>query len=81
MYVDKTLSSIKVVQTLSRLNRSHPDKHDVFVLDFLNDTDTIRDARFQISIARRFCPRRPIPTSSTTCRPISTTSRSIHRNR
>ena len=44
MYVDKTLSSIKAVQTLSRLNRAHPDKHDVFVLDFLNDTDTIRDA-------------------------------------
>ena len=44
MYVDKTLSSIKAVQTLSRLNRAHPDKHDVFVLDFLNDTDTIHDA-------------------------------------
>ena len=44
MYVDKTLSSIKAVQTLSRLNRAHPDKHDVFVLDFLNDTDIIRDA-------------------------------------
>ncbi len=44
MYVDKTLSSIKAVQTLSRLNRAHPDKHDVFVLDFLNDIDTIRDA-------------------------------------
>ena len=44
MYVDKTLSSIKAVQALSRLNRAHPDKHDVFVLDFLNDTDTIRDA-------------------------------------
>ena len=44
MYVDKTLSSIKAVQTLSRLNRAHPKKHDVFVLDFLNDADTIRDA-------------------------------------
>ena len=44
MYVDKKLSSIKAVQTLSRLNRSHPKKHDVFVLDFENDTDTIRDA-------------------------------------
>ena len=44
MYVDKTLSDIKAVQTLSRLNRAHPKKHDVFVLDFLNDTDTIRDA-------------------------------------
>ena len=44
MYVDKTLSGIKAVQTLSRLNRSHPKKHDVFVLDFLNDTNIIRDA-------------------------------------
>ncbi len=44
MYVDKTLSDIKAVQTLSRLNRAHPKKHDVFVLDFLNDADTIRDA-------------------------------------
>ena len=43
MYVDKTLSGIKAVQTLSRLNRAHPKKHDVFVLDFLNDADTIRD--------------------------------------
>ena len=32
MYVDKTLSGIKAVQTLSRLNRAHPKKHDVFVL-------------------------------------------------
>ena len=42
MYVDKTLSGIKAVQTLSRLNRAHPKKHDVFVLDFLNDTDIIQ---------------------------------------
>ena len=44
MYVDKPLSSIKAVQTLSRLNRAHPQKHDVFVLDFMNDTDTIQEA-------------------------------------
>ena len=42
MYVDKTLSGIKAVQTLSRLNRAHPKKHDVFVLDFLNDSETIQ---------------------------------------
>ena len=41
MYVDKTLSGIKAVQTLSRLNRAHPQKHDTFVLDFMNDADTI----------------------------------------
>lgn len=44
MYVDKTLNGIKAVQTLSRLNRAHPKKHDVFVLDFMNDTDTIEQA-------------------------------------
>jgi len=44
MYVDKVLSDIKAVQTLSRLNRAHPKKHDVFVLDFMNDSDTMRDA-------------------------------------
>ena len=44
MYVDKTLSGIKAVQTLSRLNRAHPKKHDVFVLDFMNDVRTIREA-------------------------------------
>jgi len=38
------LSGIKAVQTLSRLNRAHPQKHDVFVLDFTNDTDTIQAA-------------------------------------
>jgi type I restriction enzyme R subunit len=42
MYVDKVLSGIKAVQTLSRLNRAHPQKHDTFVLDFMNDTDTIQ---------------------------------------
>ncbi|WP_457648368.1 type I restriction endonuclease subunit R [Profundibacter sp.] len=42
MYVDKTLSGIKAVQTLSRLNRAHPKKHDTFVLDFMNDADDIK---------------------------------------
>jgi type I restriction enzyme, R subunit len=44
MYVDKVLSGIKAVQTLSRLNRAHPLKHDTFVLDFLNDAATIEEA-------------------------------------
>src|SRR4051794_9047435 len=44
MYVDKPLSGVKAVQTLSRLNRAHPKKHDVFVLDFMNDSDTIERA-------------------------------------
>ncbi|HOJ51235.1 MAG TPA: type I restriction endonuclease subunit R [Syntrophales bacterium] len=42
MYVDKVLSGVKAVQTLSRLNRAHPQKHDTFVLDFVNDPETIR---------------------------------------
>lgn len=42
MYVDKALSGIKAVQTLSRLNRAHPQKHDTFVLDFANDIETIQ---------------------------------------
>lgn len=44
MYVDKTLTDVKAVQTLSRLNRCHPKKRDTFVLDFVNDTDTIKEA-------------------------------------
>lgn len=44
MYVDKPLAGIKAVQTLSRLNRAHPKKHDTFVLDFANDTETIQKA-------------------------------------
>ena len=44
MYVDKPLSSVKAVQTLSRLNRAHPKKHDTFVLDFANDADSIQAA-------------------------------------
>ena len=41
MYVDKALSGVKAVQTLSRLNRAHPKKHDCFVLDFQNNSETI----------------------------------------
>ena len=44
MYVDKTLSGLNAVQTLSRLNRIHPDKDGTFVLDFRNDAEEIRDA-------------------------------------
>jgi len=42
MYVDKILSGIRAVQTLSRLNRAHPAKHDAFILDFQNDVDMIQ---------------------------------------
>lgn len=44
MYVDKGLSDIKAVQTLSRLNRCYPNKNEVFVLDFQNDPADIKTA-------------------------------------
>ncbi|MFN3890131.1 MAG: type I restriction endonuclease subunit R [Beijerinckiaceae bacterium] len=44
MYVDRRLAGIQAVQTLSRLNRTHPLKEDTFVLDFVNERDEIREA-------------------------------------
>lgn len=44
MYVDKKLGGVNAVQTLSRLNRSHPLKKDTFVLDFVNTADEIETA-------------------------------------
>lgn len=44
MYIDKPLSDVKAVQTLSRLNRVLPEKQDTFVLDFYNDVDIIQSA-------------------------------------
>jgi type I restriction enzyme R subunit len=44
MYVDKRLAGIQAVQTLSRLNRTHPLKEDTFILDFVNERQEIQDA-------------------------------------
>ena len=44
MYVDKVLSDVKAVQTLSRLNRCHPKKRDTFVLDFAGNTQLVAEA-------------------------------------
>ena len=44
MYVDKPLAGIQAVQTLSRLNRAHPHKHDCFVLDFQNNSAALTGA-------------------------------------
>ncbi|HIV09467.1 MAG TPA: type I restriction endonuclease subunit R [Candidatus Spyradenecus faecavium] len=44
MYVDKRLSDVKAVQTLSRLNRCHPKKKDTCVMDFANDAGDIQQA-------------------------------------
>jgi len=44
MYVDKKLHGLHAVQTLSRLNRTHPAKQDTFILDFVNSPEEIIDA-------------------------------------
>ena len=44
MYVDKVLTGLNAVQTLSRLNRIHPLKNDTFILDFRNDAELITEA-------------------------------------
>ena len=44
MIVDKKLRGVKAVQTLSRLNRTHPDKSDTLVIDFVNTKDDILNA-------------------------------------
>ena len=44
MYVDKRLSGVLAVQTLSRLNRTYPGKEDPFVLDFVNDPEEILES-------------------------------------
>ena len=44
MYVDKKLSGVKAVQTLSRLNRTCSGKDDTFILDFVNKAEDIQEA-------------------------------------
>lgn len=44
MFVDKKLSGVKAVQTLSRLNRTCRGKQDTFVLDFVNSAEDIKKA-------------------------------------
>lgn len=44
MYVDKKLSGVKAVQTLSRINRMCPGKTETFVLDFVNSREDIEAA-------------------------------------
>jgi len=44
MYVDKKLGGVNAVQTLSRLNRSHPKKQETFVLDFANTAEEIENS-------------------------------------
>ena len=44
MYLDKKVSGVEAVQTLSRLNRTYPGKDETYVIDFVNDRDTILTA-------------------------------------
>lgn len=44
MYVDKKLSGVKAVQTLSRVNRTYPGKTETFILDFVNSREDIEKA-------------------------------------
>jgi type I restriction enzyme, R subunit len=44
MYVDKKLGGVSAVQTLSRLNRTTYSKDNTFVLDFVNETDDIKES-------------------------------------
>jgi type I restriction enzyme R subunit len=44
MYLDKKISGVEAVQTLSRLNRTYPGKDQTFVIDFANEPQTIIDA-------------------------------------
>lgn len=44
MYVDRKLSGLQAVQTLSRLNRTYPLKERTFILDFQNTIDDIKEA-------------------------------------
>ncbi|MFM5687547.1 type I restriction endonuclease subunit R, partial [Aeromonas caviae] len=41
MYVDKKLTGVDCIQTLSRLNRTYPGKESTFVLDFVNDPQDV----------------------------------------
>lgn len=44
MYLDKRISGVEAVQTLSRLNRTYPGKEETYVIDFVNEPKTILDA-------------------------------------
>ena len=56
MYVDKKMSGLQCVQTLSRLNRTTRGKTDTFVLDFVNDPEDIQSS-FQIFHQNNFNQR------------------------
>lgn len=60
LYVDKPLSGVKAVQTLSRLNRTISGKEDTFILDFVNSRETIFES-FQPYYGRTILKEEPDP--------------------
>ena len=59
MIVDKKLRGVKAVQTLSRLNRIHPDKQDTFIIDFVNTKEDILKASSRF-IRKHRCHKKSI---------------------
>ena len=88
MYVDRILSGVTAVQTLSRLNRTYVTPSGMKktagmtqVVDFVNEPDDIQ-AAFRAVLHRRFPrDRRPTRTSCTTSRASSTHPASTRRQR
>ena len=68
MFVDKMLIGLAAVQTLSRLNRIHPEKTDTFVLDFRNDAD---DDPGGVRAVLRARPSRSRPTRTCSTTPAT----------
>ena len=59
MFVDKKLSGVKAVQTLSHLNRTTRGKNDTFVLDFVNSAEDIKN-RLSLIMRQQFLNSPPI---------------------
>lgn len=54
MYIDKKIANaVEIVQTLSRLNRTFPGKDQVFIIDFVNDPESVRAAFAQYDSGAR----------------------------
>src|SRR5713101_8233179 len=78
MYVDKKLGGVGAVQTLSRLNRTHPEKKGTMVLDFANEADETGPLSSRTT-RRRSSRKRPIRISCTKFRGAFSSSRSTPR--
>ena len=81
MYVDKALSGIKAVQTLSRLNRAHPQKYMTPLCWISTTTRKPSSSRSSPIIGPPSSATRPTPTSCTISSRIWTITRSMHRSK